>query len=238
MIPGQFMATAMQNVWVRYVVILMTGITIGAVFYPTKTLKETISKQYEQQIQTLNEQHTQTIQSMTNLYQDEQVTTRQEEEQYNAKIDSLTTQVSDLQSHKTLQTYKIVHPDGTIEERTSSESDVDQSSSISTQVQAEYQQKLQEQATQLNVVNQQQISTLQQQFDQKETSYKQQIATLQETKTVTVNPKNFGVEAGVLSNRDYYGHITYDIWGPMFLGLHTEIGPIDNNVGVGIGIKF
>lgn len=229
--------SAMSNPWVRYIVILLVGITIGAVFYPTKSIKETISKQYEQQIKTLNEQHQQETDRTAKTYDQTINDMKTKESQSSEQIQKLSTQVTQLKSHVKTTVYKIVHPDGSIEEHDTSEEDTDQSDSISTQIQAEYQQKLQEQQQQLQITHQQEIATLQKQFDQKEANYKEQISSMQESKTVITNPKHFGVEAGMLVNKDYYGHVTYDIFGPVFLGLQGQFGP-DPAAGIGIGIRF
>jgi len=238
MILSEITKTAMSNQWVRYAGVLIVGVTIGVIFYPSKNIKETLTKHYEQQIQTINEQHSQQLTQVIKTYSQTVSDMKTKQSQSDASVKQLTTQVSQLQSHKKTTYYKIVHPDGTIEIRASTEADQDQSSSVSTQIQAEYQQKLQEQQTQLQVTHQQEMTTLQQSFDQKESTYKQQIEDLQKTKSVTTNPKKFGVEGGMLTDKDYYGHVSYDVWGPFFLGLHTQFGPSDSAVGAGIGLRF
>lgn len=238
LVPGQIVKDAWANPWVRYVIILLVGITIGAVFYPSKNVKESVSKHYEEQIQTLNEQHKQELQQTSKVYDQTISDMKSKQVESNEAIQKLTTQVTQLQSHTKTTHFKIVHPDGTVEERDSSEADTDQSSNISTEVQAEFQQKLQEQQSQLNASHQQEITTLQTQFDQKEASYKLQIEDLQKTKSVETNPKKFGVEAGMLNDRGYYGHVSYDVWGPFFLGLHSEFEPSDSRFGAGVGFRF
>ena len=48
--------TALANSPVlRYVLIFVAGLAIGAVFYPTKKVEEKLSQKYEQQISQLNE---------------------------------------------------------------------------------------------------------------------------------------------------------------------------------------
>jgi uncharacterized membrane-anchored protein YhcB (DUF1043 family) len=101
MIPEQLITTVTSNVWVRYVLILLLGITIGAIFYPTKTMKETISKQYEQQIQTINQQHEQELKQVSTNYQKTISTLQTQESESTQQIQELTTKVSDLQSHTT-----------------------------------------------------------------------------------------------------------------------------------------
>ena len=230
--------TLKSNVYVRYVVILLVGITVGAVFYPSKNIKESISKQYEQQIQTLQQQHSSEIQSLQQTYQTSLSQEQSKTVEAQGKIDSLTTQVTELQSHKTTNYYKIVHPDGTVEIKQSTEDDTDSNSQIASQVQQEWQSKMDEQAKTLQTQYQQTISSMQQQMSSMTQTYQQTIATMQETKTVQDNPKKFGIEAGRMTNTDYYGHVTYDLWGPFEIGVHAEFGSTTNSAGAGIGFHF
>ena len=221
----------------QLVLVFIAGGVVAAVFYPTKQIKETLQKSYQQQITTIKQQDSQTLASQQASYQSLSSEYSNYKTQTDAKISSLTTQVSDLKSHTRTNVYKIVHPDGTVEERVTSESDTDQSDQITQQMQQEWQQKTDQAVQTVTQQYQQQISTLQSQWSSKEQSYQQQIATLSETKTVTTNPKSFGIEAGMLTNTDYYGHITYDVFGPIFLGAQAQFGT-NQAAGVGIGIRF
>jgi hypothetical protein len=154
-----------------------------------------------------------------------------------SKINDLTTQVTNLKSHTKTTVYKIVHPDGTVEERITSVNDTDSSDQITQQMQQEWQQKTDQAVQTVTQQFQTQITTLQSQWASKEQSYESKIASMSETKTVTTNPKNFGIEAGLLTNGDYYGHVTYDIFGPVFLGATGNFGP-ESSAGIGLGIRF
>lgn len=230
-------SAAMNNVWVRYILILLLGITVGAVFYPTKRIDEKISQKYEQQISTMKEQHNTELKEVQESLIKSEQQTAQVQTDSEQKIFTLTTQISELKSKKKQTTYKIIKPDGTVIERTTSEEDVDNTSSTVIQAQQEYQIKIDSLTTQLKQESDQKITKIQSDFTVKEAAYQQTISSLQSSKTVSVNQKQFGLEGGMLTNRDYYGHITMDVWGPMFIGIQGEFGT-DSKAGAGIGIRF
>lgn len=221
----------------QFAVVFLAGGTIAAIFYPTKQIKETLTKTFQSQISTLNQQHSQEMSDTKTKYDAQIQTLTTSSAQMSDKISSLTTQISTLKSHQKKTYYKIVHPDGTIEVRASSEKDTDEEDKIATQIQQEYDQQLKTEVAQLEQQHAETDAALQKQWDSKEQSYQSQISTLTQTKTVTVNPKNFAIDAGVLSNLSYYGHATYNIWGPLLIGIHGELGT-SNALGGGIGLRF
>lgn len=234
----------LNNQYVRYVLLLLIGITIGALFYPTKKIEEKISQKYEQQISSLKEQHSQELKTaQTNL---DKVTSesKQYHEQTDLKISSLTSQVTELRSKQKISTYKLIKPDGTIEERSYTENDIDQSTKTVTKIQSEFKQKIDSIEQKWSKIHEQKVTELKKQFDSKEQVYQQTIASYEKTKTVSINEKTFGIEAGMMSDKDYYAHATMDLWGPVFIGLQGEIkSQLGNNVGenrmgAGIGLRF
>lgn len=221
----------------QFVAVFIAGGIIAAVFYPTKQIKESLQKTYESQISTIKQQDSQTLATQQSSYQKLSDEYKSFQTQTSSKIDELTNQVSSLKSHKKTTTFKIVHPDGTVEERDTTESDVDQTEQVTQQLQDEWQQKTTEAVNTVTQTFQQQISTLQSQWSSKEQSYQSQIATLTQTKTETINPKNFTLDVGMLTNADYYGHVTYNLLGPIILGLQGQFGP-SPAAGAGIGLRF
>jgi len=221
----------------QLVLVFVAGGAVATVFYPTKHIKETIQKSYEEQIATLNQQHEEQLdqqQQILNQVSSEYHSYHDESEQ---KIASLTTQVTTLTQHQKQSFWKIVHPDGTVEERATSSSDSEEEQQVSQQVQAEYQQKLQDDVTKLEQIQADKISSMQKEWDSKEQSYQQQISTMSQTKTIITNPKNLGLELGILTDLNYYGHVTYDVWGPFFIGVQGQFGS-NSMAGAGIGIRF
>jgi hypothetical protein len=222
---------------IQFALVFIAGGAVAAIFYPTKQIKESLQKTFQQQITTVQQQDAQTLATQQASYQKLQQQYSDYQSSSNEKINELTNQVSNLKSHNKTTTFKIVHPDGTVEERDTTESDVDQTDSITQQVQAEWQQKVTDAVTTTTQQFQQQISTLQTQWSSKEQSYQSQIASLTQTKSVTTNPKNFTLDVGGITNGDYYGHVTYNVWGPFILGLQGQFGA-SSAAGAGLGLRF
>jgi hypothetical protein len=221
----------------QLVVVFIAGAVVSAVFYPTKQIKETLQKTYQQQISALQSQQAQTLATQQASYQKLSNEYSGYKTQTDAKINDLTTQVTNLRSHTKTTMLKIIHPDGTVEERDSSESDTDQTEQVTQQLQQEWQQKTDQTVQTITQQYQQQISTLQSQWSSKEQSYQSQISTLSQTKTETINPKDFMIEAGMLTDSSYFWHLAYDVWGPFTLGVQAQFG-LYPATGVSVGIKF
>jgi hypothetical protein len=221
----------------QLVLVFIAGGVVAVVFYPTKQIKETIAKTYQQQIQTIQQQNAQTVATQQATYQALSSEYSNYKTQTDSKISDLTTQVSDLKTHTKVTIVKVVHPDGTVEEKEVAENDTDSTDEVSQQMQSEWQQKTDQAVQTVTQQYQQQISALQSQWSSKEAQYQSTISTMQETKTVTTNPKNFGISAGLLTDGGYYGNVTYDVWGPFFISGLGEFGP-HSTAGAGIGIRF
>lgn len=221
----------------QYLLIFFAGAIFAAVFYPTKQIKESLQKTYQQQISTMQQQQAQTLATQQASYQSLSSEYASFKTQTDYKINDLTNQVSNLRSHTKTSVFKVVHPDGTIEEHDTTESDTDQTQQITQQVQQEWQQKTDQAVQTATQQYQVQMSSLQTQWSSKEQSYQSQIATLSQSKTITINPKNFTLEGGMLTDKDYYGHVTYNVWGPFIVGAHAEFGET-NAGGLGVGLRF
>lgn len=230
----------LKNEYIRGALILVVGITIGVIFYPSKRIEEKLSTTHQEEIVKLKEQHSKEVQKLS---QELDVQVKENKELHittEKKINSLTSQVSELKSKQKVSTYKLVKPDGTIEERTFSESEVDQSTKTVTKIQEEFKQKVDSIESKWSKIHEQRVSELKKEFDSKEQEYKKQIDTLEKSRVVTTNEKKFGVEIGVKTNKDYYGHATMDVWGPTFIGVHGDYNEENKNtqLGVGLGLRF
>lgn len=222
---------------IQLVLVFIAGGAVAAIFYPTKIIQDKLQKTFDQQISILKQQHAQEVSSLQESYSKQLQESKTTTEQLSIKVTSLTTENTSLKTHQKKTFFKIVHPDGTVEERATSTSDSDTEQQISQQVQQEYQKKLEEDVTKLESVQADKVSSMQKQWDSKEQDYQHTIATLTQTHSVSTNPKNFSLDVGALTNLDYYGHVTYDIWGPFILGLQTQFGS-SSAVGAGLGIRF
>ena len=227
-----------QDNWKIIFIAFFIGITVGVVFYPTKHIEEEITSQYEQEITSLKEQHFKTVVSLKEQINiQNQQNTSKITEQHNT-ITKLNSEIKTLQSKQKTAYYKIIKPDGTIEIKKFSESEVNESSNVVIQIKEEFKTKIQEIETKWENIHKQRTESLQQDFKNKEQSYQKTIKQLQYSKETTTNPKKFGLEIGILSNKDYYTHIDATLWGPFYMGLHGDINKTNPKVGIGIGIKF
>jgi hypothetical protein len=221
----------------QFALVFVAGGTVAALFYPTKTIQEKLQKTYQSQISTLQQQHSQEISTLNQTSDKKVQELTQTNSQLTSQVTELTSQVSDLKSHQQKNYTKIVHPDGTIEITASSETDSDNSRSASTDTQTTIDQQVATATSKVTQDYETKISTMQKEWDSKEQSYQSQISTLTQSKTVTINPKNFTLDVGALTNADYYGHVTYAIWGPFILGLQAQFGSSAAG-GAGIGLRF
>lgn len=235
-----FLKDLLSKEWFRLLGMLLIGITVGAIFYPTKKVEERLTKKHQEEIQILNEKH---AKETTDQYE-KYVSVLQQEKTYREESERKITKLSEenrtLKSKTKQSTYKLVKPDGTIEERTFSESEVNESSRVVTKIQEEFKTKVEQIETKWSEIHKERVTKIQKEFDSKEQQYKKTIDELQYSKTTTVNEKHFGIEAGYTSSKKYYGHATYDMWGPIYIGIHGEANKEfnDNNLGAGIGLRF
>ncbi len=227
--------------WFRLVGVLLIGITIGVVFYPTKRIEEKMTQKHQEEITALKEVHSKETQDLVEKYASSLKETKQVREESEAKITKLTSEIKTLQSKQKTATYKLVKPDGTIEERTFTESEVNESSKVVTKIQEEFKTKIEQIETKYATIHAERVAAIKKDFDSKESEYKKTIDELTKSKTVSINEKRFGIEAGITNDKNYYGHATMDVWGPTFVGVHGQVGANGNdanNVGIGLGLRF
>ena len=222
---------------IQFLLVFIAGGIVAGILYPTKHVEEKVQKTYEQQIATLNQQHSQELATQQSSYQKLTSDYSSYKSETDAKISSLTTEVTNLKTHDHKTFYKIVHPDGTVEERASDTSDSQEQQQVSQQVQQEYQQKLEDDVTKLEQVQADKIASMQKEWDSKEQSYQQQISSFTSSKVVDTNKKDFTIDVGGLTSLDYYGHVTYNVFGPFVLGLQAQFGS-SPAAGAGIGLRF
>lgn len=221
----------------QYILILILGAVIGALFYPTKRIEERERQHYEEQLSVEKSNHSSELAQLNEkvtVAKQETLSIKMESEH---KISSLTSEIKTLKSRQKTSSFKIVRPDGTIEERQFSETEIDQSSQVVTQIQEEFKQKVEAIETKWENIHKERVSSIKKDYASKEETYQKKIFDLEKSKITEINKKSFGLEAGVLLNKNIYGHATYDVLGPIFLGLHTELG-VSTATGAGVGIRF
>lgn len=231
-------ADLLSKEWVRLVGVLLIGITIGVIFYPSKRIEEKSTSKYEQEIATLKEVHSKELKEVNEKLSTVNIEKKELHEQTEKKISSLTTEIKNLQSKQKTSYYKIVKPDGTIEIKKFSESETTESSSVITQIQQEFKTKIDQIDTKYATIHKERVEKIQKDYQAKEQEYQKTIAELTKSKVTTTNEKRFGIEGGMMQDKSYYGHATADLWGPVFLGIHGEINKDDSKLGAGIGLRF
>jgi len=237
---GNNMKELLKKQEVRYILVLLGGITIGALFYPTKHIEKRVSEKYETEIASVKETHQKEVQKMQEILSKTEESSRKYKEETEIKISKLTTEVKSLQSKQKTAYYKLIKPDGTIEIKKFSESEVNESTKVVTEIQQEFKQKVEEIENKWKKVHEERVTTIKKQFDVIEQDYLKQIAELKKEEIVDINKKSFSIEAGVLTNQKIYGHATMDVWGPIMIGVHadTKRDGQDSTVGVGVGLRF
>ncbi len=235
----KFKAVLGANPWLGYVLVLALGVGIGVVFYPTSHIEERVKTEYEQTIAKQNEEHAKVTKDLTDKLDKEVSEKKTLEVETSRKITSLTIQVRDLKSRTKESYYKIVKPDGTVEIRKFKESEVDESTKVIASVKEEFDTKIKEINERYEKIHRERVVAIKEEFDKKEASYQQTIAKMEKEKITDINPKRYGLEVGYLSNKDYYGHVTADVFGPVFIGVQTQTNFLgDYAVGGGIGLRF
>ena len=224
--------------WFRLTLTLLVGITVGVIFYPSKKIEETLSIKHQEEIRSLKESSSKEILAITDKYTSSVKENNTLHIQSEHKISKLSEEIKTLQSKQKTAYYKLIKPDGTIEIKNFTESEVNSSSQTISKIQEEFKTKIDQIETKWSDIHKERVATLQKEFNSKELDYKKTINELQKTKTVSINEKKFGIEGGYLSGKNYYGHATMDLWGPVFIGVHGEFGTNDNRLGMGLGLKF
>jgi preprotein translocase subunit SecD len=230
----------LKNQLVRYLLVLLVGVGIGAVFYPTSRIEEKYEQRNEETVKSLTELHSKEKQKLFEQLDATTVEYKSYREQSEKKIQTLTIEVKTLQSKQKTSFFKLVKPDGTVEVKKFSESEVNESSTVIAQIQEEFKIKIEAIENKWESIHRQRLEEVKKDFQQKEDTYKSRIDELEKSKVVEKNEKSFGLEGGMNTEKQYYIHGTGDLYGPLFMGIHTESDKEfnDKSIGVGLGIKF
>ena len=225
----------MQNQSLKYIVTLIIGISVGVIFYPSKRVEEKVTKKYEQSIANLKSENNKELSKQQDSYNSLLKEYHTYTSNSESKISLLTTQISSLKNSKKTTYTKVVHPDGTVEIKKTSDDETASTSSTVSQLQQEYQQKIEEFTQKIKDEHTQKITEIQKDFSSKEESYKKTIEEMQKTKITSINEKHFGLNIGMLNDKTIFGNANMDIWGPIYIDLFTNM---KSNSGVGIGVRF
>lgn len=228
----------LKNEYVRYVLILLIGITVGVLFYPSKRIEEKLSLKYEQEISSLKESHSKEISSLTENYNASLKKTKELHTESEKKVSKLSEEVRTLQSKQKTAYFKLIKPDGTVEIKRFTENEVNESTKVISKIQEEFKTKVDQIETKWSEIHKEKVTKIQKEFESKEANYKKTIEDLQKSKITSINEKSHSIEFGVQSDKSYYGGVSMDVWGPFSLGVSSTIGSTPAVLGIGLGLKF
>ena len=228
-----------NNIVAQFIIVLVVGIVIGAIFYPTKHIEERMNKMWQKRVDTVREWGENIGKKHLDDHRKEVKAHNETKIEMTKKISKLEMKVTELNAKKKETFYKIVKPDGTIEIKKYKESEVNETTKVVTKIREEFDQKIKSIASKWQAVHKKRISILKKEYSEKEAKYQAEIKQLKSEKIVDINPKSFGLEVGYLHNKNWYSHTSYDLFGPVFIGIHTESDFKDDFVvGGGIGVRF
>jgi uncharacterized protein YukE len=222
----------------KYISIFLTGLLIGYVAFPEKRIEEKITKQYEQKITEIKQINEKQLAKTEEEKSATEKALRSYKRQTEFKLQKLTKEVNELRSKQKTSYYKIVKPDGTIEIKKFTETDVSESSEVISSIKQEYSKKVSELEDKWKKVQEKKVADITQEFSIKEDKYKKEIFRLEQQKITEVGKKRFGVEVGLNSDEELYLHASYDFLGPLFLGGLVTNPMQMGSVGLGLGIRF
>ncbi len=234
------MKALLQLEWIRYVTVLLIGVAIGAIFYPSKTItKEEMYELKQKVVRLENEKKfiTTFFEKKINM---EKSQSKKYHEQVTKNIESLKQENFRLKQKVSEKRFKIVKPDGTIEEKWFKESETDVVSSVVTKIKSEFTRKVKSIENKWKKIHEKRINKIKKMYEKKiklQSEYKERKVTKVKTE---INKRNFGISLGFTTKQNYFSSITYDIYGPFFLDilLKSNNNFSDKGAGIGIGIRF
>jgi predicted RNase H-like nuclease (RuvC/YqgF family) len=223
----------------QLVMALIIGIAVGAVFYPSKSIKESLSKEYEAKFAAMtveNSKQKEELQKKVDKLIQENVSIQKDSQ---AKISSLTQEIKQLKTKKKTVTVKITKPDGTIEERTEEVSETEENSTLIATLKQEYDQKIVQLETKLTTEKTEEIAKLTKEYAAQTTNYQTTISELKKQLDIQINPKKYSIGLGYMSKDSVYVYTDATIFGPVMIGVITQSNFRDSfGLGGGIGIRF
>jgi hypothetical protein len=238
--------------WKLLLVALLVGITLGAVFYPTKHIRENerleVSAEYENKIKDISDRYLNMVQEVK-----EQLSTKERalqiyQEETSKRLASLVQENRELRRSTLRKKLKLIKPDGTILEKEYEESQSEEITRVVVEVREEFDKKIRSIEDRWKEVHRQRVEKMQKEFTEKLRHTAEEYRKLDETYTrerlEEINRKRFRPEIGVTSTGDTYLHATYNMWGPVLIGAGINgSGLLNwdlkfNHIGAGVGIEF
>ena len=232
-----------DNAWVRYVGLFMLGCAIGAIFYPSKTIIREVKVEDTEKIERLTKELTNTKKEHADKLDQQEKTSKKKITEFSSKVTSLKSEVHDLKSKVKTSYYKLIKPDGTIEERRFTESEVTESTKVVESIRSEFNKKVTEIEDKWMTIHRERLTKITVEHKKEVDEYIERIHKLESKEEIKINERNTQVELGMLTNSNYYMHVTRELFGPFFLGVHTQagFGLVDDPgvaIGGGLGLRW
>jgi BMFP domain-containing protein YqiC len=237
----------MNNRIIQWIICVAIGIAVGVVFNPSKKEYETkiqeMTQTYEKQIQIIQDETAVKVEQLIQQASNTESSYKQTIAELDKKIVSISQENTQLKQTSKVVTYKIVKPDGTIIETSSTTTTNEVISQISKQMDEQLNKKIAETETKYKQQYESQLKTSTEQYQASlktiQTEYDLKIQKLIDQKIVVTNEKKLGVALGIQSDSKAFLNASYDIWGPVFVDSHIGIDMNKNwVVGAGIGVRF
>lgn len=230
----------LDNTWFRYLLTLVIGIAIGAVFYPTKNIEREVESKYQSQIETLKSEKNYIQEKYSQELNREIKSNIDYREEAQRQLISLKTENTQLKQQVKERTLKVVKPDGTIVEETFKESQTEVVTKVITEVKEEFNKKVSSIEAKWEKIHENRVRDIKKKYEQDIKQKEEIISSYKAKEKIEINPKKFSLAVGKMSNSNNYSNLSYDIFGPLFLNMQLESSKDfkDSAAGLGIGIKF
>lgn len=234
------MKNLLDKQWVRYILILLVGIGVGAIFYPSKTITKEEEITLKQKIERLETEKKNITSFFEKRLEMEIYQGKKYHEQVTKEIDSLKEENTTLKQKVSEKKFKIVRPDGTIEEQWFKDSESEVVTSTVTKIKSEFNRKVESIENKWKNMHEERVKKVKEDYEKKIAELREHEATKTTKEKIEINKHNFGVSLGYTTEQNYFSSVTYDIYGPFFLDVHLESDKQfgDKEIGFGVGLRF
>lgn len=236
----------LENRYVQLALAFIIGGALSALFYVPKTTEtrekieilETKKVELERELDETRTNLRQTRESLDQTVSEYKTF----EEETSEKIESLRVENSKLVQSNKRKRFKLVKPDGTIIEKEYEESQSEEVTSVVTEVRKEFDTKVKSIESKWERIHKERVTKIVEEYErrlkEKKTEIVEKEVIVEREKIVKVNEKKLRTEAGYTSDKKVYGHISYPVWGPFFLGggaaSTTDFQESEARVGIGL----
>lgn len=234
------MKKILENKFIQFGIVLAVGIAIGTIFYPTKNIEKEIEKKYQAEKTKLIED----FKTINNRIEKEKTELSQKvleiQSESQNKISSLRIENNSLKQKVKERKLKIVKPDGTVVEESYKESETEAVSKVITDVRQEFNTKVKSIENKWKNVHEKRVIEIKEKYESKLQEKEQIIASMRSKEKIQVNPRQFSLAFGIMTDNQYYSNISYDVYGPWFLNLQVESDKQfqEGSGGIGLGWRF